>query len=171
MENANLLIAFIAVTAAAVVLQAFLLLGMFLTLRKTGAQVESLATEVRTKALPAIDTVQKTLLEVRPKIESVAENISHSTSVVRSQIERLDAALSDVLNRTRLQVIRADEIVTRTMDKVEHTTETVHRTVVSPFRQISGVMQGVSAGFEHLRRKSRRQSGNGMGVPQDELFI
>ena len=76
----------------------------------------------------------------------------------------------DGLERTRLQVIRADELVNRTLDKVESATDIVHRTVVSPARQISGIFHGVTAGLEFLVGGKRRQR-NGMSVPQDEMFI
>jgi len=45
------------------------------------------------------------------------------------------------VDRTRLQVIRADELLNRTMDRIEETTDVVHRTVVSPVRQLSGLVQ------------------------------
>jgi hypothetical protein len=47
----------------------------------------------------------------------------------------------------------------------------VHRTVVSPIRRLSGVIQGLSAGLEFFLGRKRRNSGDGVGVPQDELFI
>jgi uncharacterized Fe-S cluster-containing MiaB family protein len=67
-------------------------------------------------------------------------------------------------------VIRADEMVNRTLDKVESTTEMVQRTVVSPVRQISGIIHGVTVGLEFLAGGKRRRR-NGAGVPQDEMFI
>ena len=54
------------------------------------------------------------------------------------------------MDRTRLQVIRADELLNRTMDRIEETTDVVHRTVVSPVRQLSGLIQGLTAGVEFL---------------------
>jgi len=39
MDNSNLLIIFIAVTAAAVVIQAGMLIGMYLAMRKTSARM------------------------------------------------------------------------------------------------------------------------------------
>ena len=51
--------------------------------------------------------------------------------------------MNDVIDRARLQVIRADELLNRTMDRVEETTDMVHRTVVSPVRQLSGLMPSV----------------------------
>ena len=58
----------------------------------------------------------------------------------------------------------------RTLDKVESATDIVHRTVVAPARQISGLFHGVTAGLEVLVGKQRRRR-NGSGVPQDEMFI
>jgi len=171
MENVNLLIAFIVVTAFAVVVQAGILVALYLSVRKTSARMEALANEVKTKALPAVETAHAILVEVRPKIDSIAENLSHSTAIVRAQMERLDATVSDAMDRARLQVIRADELLNRTMDRVEETTDMVHNAVVSPLRRISGVMHGVTAGLEFLLGRRRRQPRDGMGVPQDELFI
>src|SRR5438093_3156301 len=147
MEN-NLLTIFIVVTALAVVLQALVLLGMFIALRKTSAKVESLAEEVKTKVLPTAELAHSMIVELRPKITTVLDNVSVSTTVLRTQMERIDATLTDIIDRTRLQVIRADEFVNSTMDKLEETREAVQRTVVSPVRHISGMMDGDTAGVE-----------------------
>jgi len=170
MDNLNILIAFTAVTAAAVVIQAGMLVGMYLAVRKTGAKLESLTAEVKTKVLPTADLVQSTLVDLRPKIETLVANVSESSTMVKGQLNRVDATVSDVLDRTRLQVIRADELLSRTLDKVEETTEVVHRTVVSPFRQLAGVVQGLSAGVEYFLGAKRRRN-NGVAAPQDEMFI
>jgi len=170
MENANLLIAFIAITAAAVVIQAGILIGMYLATRKTSARVEALAGEVKTKILPTVEIAQAMLTELRPKIETLVSNFSESSAMVRAQMERLDATFSDVVDRTRLQVIRADELLGRTLDRVEQTTDMVHKTVVSPVRQVSGLVQGLTAGLEFFFSGRRRQR-NGTPVAQDEMFI
>jgi len=157
------------VTAAAVVLQAAILAGMFFAVRKTTAKVESLAEEVKTKVLPTAELAHSMMLELRPKIETVADNVSVSTTMLRTQLERIDATLTDIVDRTRLQVIRADEFVNNTMDKLEETREAVQRTVVSPVRHISGLMHGVTAGVEAFF--SRRRTRSSSNVQQDEMFI
>jgi hypothetical protein len=163
---------FIAVTAAAVLLQAGILVAMFIGVRKTSAKMEALAEEVRTKLLPTIETTRSMLTELRPGIESSVANIRETTALVHAQSVRLDATINDLVDRTRLQIIRADEMVTRTLDRVEDATEKVHRTVVSPIRQVSGVIQGLTAGLEFLvAGKRRRSTGDGVTVPQDEMFI
>src|SRR5690242_17782546 len=168
MDN-TLLTIFIAVTAAAVLLQLGILIGMYVALRKTSAKVESLAEEVKTKVLPTAELAHSLLTELRPKIETVMDNVSVSTTVFRTQMERIDATLTDIVDRTRLQVIRADEFVTGTMDKLEETREVVQRTVVSPVRYLSGIAHGLSVGLEafFVRRRGR----NGVNVQQDEMFI
>ena len=171
MDTNLLLTISITCTTAAVIIQAGILVGLYLAVRKTSAKVEALATQVTTKALPTVEAANALITELRPKIEVIVENVSSSTTLVRCQMQRLDATVSDVIDRTRLQVIRADELVNRTLDKVEETTEMVHHTVVSPIRQVSGVFQGVSAGLQYFLRRRRARGRDGMGVPQDELFI
>jgi hypothetical protein len=167
----NLVPLFIIATAVAVIIQAGILVALFVVVRKTTDRVEALATEVKTKALPTMETAQAMLVELRPKVNEIVTNVDQSARMARAQMERLDATVSDVVDRARLQVIRADELVNRTLDRVEETSDMVHRTVVSPIRQVAGVLQGLSAGLEFFLGRKRRQSRDGMGVPQDELFI
>jgi len=167
----TLLRIFIAVTTFAVVLQALILVFLYLAVRKSTAKMEALATEVRSKALPTMETVQNMLVELRPKIDVMSTNFSESSTLVRNQLGRIDATLTDALDRTRLQVIRADELLNRTMDKVEETSEVVHKTVISPLRQVNGLMAAISTGVEVFLGQKRRQPRNGGGVPQDEMFI
>ena len=166
---------FVFLTGIAVLLQAGVLLAMYLAMRKSSERMESLAAEVKTKLLPSIDQAQEIMTEFRPKLSVVMDNFQETSTLVRSQIQRVDATVTDVVDRTRLQVIRADELLTRTMDRVEQTSEVVQRTVVSPVRQISGLMQGITVGLEFLFAGHNRKNGGGREerrpVPQDEMFI
>jgi len=173
MENLTPL--FIALTGAAVVLQAGLLAAMYLAMRKSSTRLEALATEVKTKALPTLETAQGMLSELRPKLEVITDNLIDVSSSLRSQVQRVDATVSDAVDRGRLQIIRADELLSRTLDRVEETSEFVQKTVVSPVRQVSGVIQGVTAGIEFLLGSRGRRNGGSRDprrpVPQDEMFI
>ena len=174
----NLLKLFIAVTAFAVLLQALIMVALYLAVRKSAARMEALATEVKNKALPTMETVQNTMetvqdiaVELRPKIDVMSVNFSESSTLVRNQLGRIDATLTDALDRTRLQVIRADELLNRTMDRVEETSEAVHKTVISPLRQVNGLLAAISTGVNVFLGQKRRHRRNGGGVPQDEMFI
>jgi len=110
---------FVGVTAAAVVIQAGILVALYVAVRKTTSRMETLATEVTAKVMPTVDTAQSMMVEWRPKIDTIASNVSETSTVVRGQVERLDATVTDIVDRTRLQVIRADELLNRTMDRIE----------------------------------------------------
>jgi methyl-accepting chemotaxis protein len=166
---------FIALTAVAVLLQAGVLLAMYLTMRKTTQRMEALATEVKTKVMPTVEQAQEILNNARPKVQGIVEDLESAAKLVRSQVERVDATVNDVMDRARLQIIRGDELLTRTLDRVEQTSEMVQKTVVSPVRQFSGLLQGITVGLEFLFGGRGRRNGGGRGerrpVPQDEMFI
>jgi len=167
----TLLKLFIAVTTLAVVVQAGILVGLYLAVRKSTARMEALATEVKSRVLPTVETAQNLMVELRPKIDVISNNLAESSDLVRNQLGRLDATVTDVLDRARLQVIRADELLNRTMDKVEETSEVVHKTVISPLRQVNGLMAAISTGVDVFLGQKRRHPRNGGGSPQDEMFI
>jgi hypothetical protein len=166
---------FIFFTGCAVALQAGVLLAMYVTMRKSGERMETLVTEVRTKFLPTVEHAQQLMADIRPKLEIIADNMAESTTRMRTQVERVDATISDVVDRARLQVIRADELLSRTLDRVEQTSDMVHKTVISPVRQVSGLMQGITVGLEFLFGGRARRNGSNReerrAVPQDEMFI
>lgn len=166
---------FVVVAAVAIVIQMGILVALYAAFRKTSARIETLAarvetvtTDVQTRVLPTIDTVQTLVMSTRPKVEAIIENLSVTTTKVRGQVERIDTTVDDIVDRARLQVIRADELMTRTMDRVEETTDVVQRTVVSPVRVASGFLQGVSVGLGAFFKRNR-QPGN--GTSHEEMFI
>jgi hypothetical protein len=166
---------FIALTGLAVALQAGVLLAMYLAMRQTTARVEAMATELKSKVAPTMDQAQAILSELRPKLTVITDNLQESTILMRSQVERVDATVNDVVDRARLQIIRGDELLSRTLDRVEETSDMVHKTVISPVRQISGLMQGITVGLEFLFGGRSRRNGASREerrpVPQDEMFI
>ena len=166
---------FIYATAVAVILQMFILLGLAISLGKTSAKVEKLVGEVHGRALPILSSAETIINDSRGKIDIVMNNLVATTGTLKTQMDRLDATVNDIVDRTRLQVIRADDIVTRTLDRVEETSEMVEHTVVSPVRQISGIVQGLSVGiaaFLNQTRNSRRRNSNaGRATQDEELFI
>jgi hypothetical protein len=166
---------FVFLTGVAVLLQAGVLTAMYLTMRKSGERMEALAAEVKTKVMPTVEQAQAMLVEFRPKLLLIADNLEEASSTMRDQVERVDATVTDVVDRARLQVIRADELLTRTLDRVEQTSDMVHKTVVSPVRQFSGLMQGLTVGLEFLFSGRGRRNGGRREerrpVPQDEMFI
>lgn len=165
---------FIYATAVAVILQMLILLVLVISLRKTSARLEALAGQIHGRTMPILEATQAMVTDSRGKLEVITANLAATTTTLKNQMERLDVTINDIVDRTRLQVIRTDDIVTRTLDRVEETTDLVQHTVVSPVRQLSGIVQGLAVGINAFlgRQPRRRRRHNGSRAPQDEeLFI
>src|SRR3954470_13944908 len=168
METLNI---WVAVTSLAVLIQAGILVALYVSVRKTSARMEAIATDLHTKTAPILESTQAIVVDSRPKIEAITDNLMVASASIKSQVERLDATVSDAVDRTRLQIIRADDLVTRTMDRVEETTDVVHNTVISPVRQMAGLVTGLTTGIGAFfgRRGAAAQREDS---PQDEeMFI
>jgi methyl-accepting chemotaxis protein len=155
--------------AVAIVIQVGILLAILAAVKRSSKRMESLADEVQRRALPTLDAAQELLTNTKPRIEEIINHAAESTATLRLQIDKLDTTVSDIVDRTRLHVIRADNLVGRTLDRVEETTDMVHTTVISPIKQISGVLQGVTAGIASLLGRHGKAGGN--GGHRDEMFI
>jgi len=171
----NLTPVFIALTGLAVLLQAGVLVAIYVAIRKSSTRMEALAAEVKGKVLPTVERAEDILTDIRPKLQVITENMQESTILLRDQVQRADATVKDAMDRGRLQIIRADELLTRTLDRVEQTSDMVHNTVISPVRRLSGLVQGLTVGLEFLFGGRGRRNGGSRDerrpVPQDEMFI
>lgn len=169
------MLVFVALTGIAVLLQASVLLAMYIAMRKSSQRMEELASDVKTKVMPTVVEAQAMMTALRPKVETIVENLSETTTTLRSEVQRVDATVNDAIDRARLQIIRADELLSRTLDRVEQTSDLVHKTVVSPVKQISGMLQGITVALEFLFSGRNRRNGGSReerrAVPQDEMFI
>jgi hypothetical protein len=171
----NLLITFIVITGCAVVIQMGILAALYLSFKKSSERMEKLATEMQTRAIPALESAQEILADAKPKVAVISTNLVDITTTLKGQIERMDLTVTDVVDRTRLQIIRADEMVSRAMDKVEETGDLVQHSVISPIRRVVGIVEGLTTGlnaFFGRRRGTTARPGARERIAQDEeMFI
>ena len=172
----------IAITAAAVVLQMFFLGAMYFSIRKLVAQIETAKSDAEARLYPVLEHAKPVMENIKhlqdqakslldssgPKVNLILDNVAHATTTTRANLDRVDATVNDVIDRVRLQVIRADEMTTRAMDRVEETTEKVQHTVLSPVRQVSGLLSGITAGMNAYFGGQKRPRNGG---PNEEMFI
>jgi len=153
----------------ALTVQIGVLVSVLMIFRARTRRILAIAEGLNQRAVPILEATNALLTNTKPQIEGIVSNLAESSTQLKTQVE-------EIVDRTRLQGGRADELVTRTMDKVEETTEMVQHTVISPIRQFAGVLSGVTMGFNVLfgRRGHNghgHRRGNGVGVPNDEMFI
>ncbi len=82
----TLLKVFIAVTTIAVAVQAGILVALYVAVRKSTERMEALATEVKSKVLPTVETAQSIMEELRPKIEVMSTNFAESSDILRNDV-------------------------------------------------------------------------------------
>ena len=167
MDTNQLIMVFIAVTSVAVLLQLAILVALYGATRKTSKRVEAIADEIQGHALPLLHSVQAMVDANRANVDTIVSNAAETSKVVKNQLERADQTITVILDRTRSHFERADDMVRGTMDRVEHATDTVRRTVDTPVRHINGVVQGIVVGLSTLL--GRRP--NGRVVTKEDHFI
>ena len=164
---------FVIVAAVAIVIQMGLLMAMYISMKKTSDRVNAVAEAVEKRGVPLLETVSGMVTTNAPKINIILDNAMAASTTAKHQVDRLDTTVTDIVDRTRLQVIRVDELVTRTMDRVEETTDLVHHTVISPVKALAGVLSGVTTTANLLFgvKRRRKPSNPRNGGPEDEMFI
>lgn len=175
----TLLVIFIIVTAAAVVIQMFVLLALYISVKRSSARMEALAEQVQTRAVPTLELAQSMLQDYRPKVETILTNVTEISTVVKAEVTELKGSVTDVVHRTHDQVARVDELVTKTLSRVENATEMVNHSVSVPVRHATGVLQGITTGLAVLFGKTRARRFGGKSperaraasAHKDEMFI
>ena len=164
---------FVVVTAVAVVLQAFVLVALFLQIRKTAARVETAVTEINTRIAPILSRVQILVEDVSPRITGILADASELTRMARGQAQKVDRILSETLERVRMQLIHIDQILTGAMEAVEEAGTRIRETVWGPVVKATALVRGIQAGLEFFR--TARQGREPVEQPveqQDEgMFI
>jgi hypothetical protein len=170
MAHETVLTIFIIIAAAAIVLQAFSMFGLYLSMRR----IQGVVTDLRADASRHIEPLSQSLAEIvgnsRDPLRSIATDLADVARVLRERTGSVDQVMDDLLDRFRLQVIRVDQTITDVLEKVDRTTTAVQRNIIAPVSEASALVKGVQAGLDFFF--SRRRQNYTSDVPQDEqMFI
>jgi hypothetical protein len=170
MAHETVLTIFIIIAAAAIVLQAFSMLGLYMTIRRIQGEVTGIRADVSRRIDPLAESLTEIVGNSRDPLRSITADLAEVARVLRERTGSVDDVLDDLLDRFRLQVIRVDQTITDVLEKVDKTTTTVQRNIIGPVSEASAVLKGVQAGLDFFL--SRRREGRTRDVPQDEqMFI
>jgi hypothetical protein len=165
----NSLIAFIAVTAVAVVLQTLILAGLFIAVLAMGKRMQAMQVKVNEQLLPLLEKARGLVDESTPKIQTVMTNLAETSDIVRAQAGKIDEAVTQMVGIARSQAVRVDSLATRTLERVDHAAAAVQNTVTVPVRKLSALMEGVMAGVGKLTGGGKARGGK--AASSDEMFI
>jgi len=160
-HDIHLAMIFLAVIAAALVVQAVGVVISGLFAAKLLHRVDKIGEIVETKTGPILDKTTQILADLTPKIQSFSENAEQISYTVRVKVDELGATVSqlnetvqEINGRTRIQVGRVDGIVTDALIATEEIAASVQQSIKTPVRQIAGVIAGLKAGLETLIARS-----------------
>jgi len=151
LDNETLLLAFVAVTGAAVLLQAFILLAIYITVRRAARTVREQAEDLRSSVMPVIYNTRELFARVAPQIESAAVDLAALTSDLRTQSAQMQLSVMEILDRVHQQSSRMDTMFSGVLDTIDRVGSFVTDVVNKPLRQISGIMATIKAVVDTLR--------------------
>lgn len=160
--NSRLLMFFVGMVAFAMLTQAIVVVFAAIGAAKVRNRLLAIAEEVRSKAVPVIDSAQSVLHEIHPKVRTITDNLVETSHVVRAKAQDFDATISDVNQRARAQTERVDDMVTSVLDTTAGIAATIQRGVQVPVREFNGLMTGIKAGIDVLvgRRPGSYRNGS-----------
>jgi len=173
-NNETLLLIFIACTGAAVLMQAFVLLGMLIALRKALKFAQEQSEELRSNVLPLVKDTKELLTRVGPKIESVATDVAVLVHRVREQSTKVEASAGEMLERVYKQTTRVDTMLTHALDTVDRTGAMVAEVISVPLRQLAGFAAFARAALGSFRSgpvHSRNEPRPTHSAADKDLFV
>jgi len=167
------LIFFIAMTAAALVTQAVVLLLAYLRVKKLDEETQALRRQVLDHAGPILRNVEDVTLTVRENSRLIFDDVTTLSADARRQMEKFDRLTDEAADRLRAQVLRLDDLLTQALDNLEQAGLAVKETVVGPVKEAVAVMQGVKAALEFINARRGRSGERARPAKRsdEELFI
>lgn len=165
MDQNTLLTIFVFVSAAALIIQAGLLFGIYKSSRSLSDNLQRLMPKLDS----LLQTSQLTVEESRKQITEISTRTNDILEVTKRQLVRLDEVLEDATTRARVQLDRVELVLDDTMSRVQDTVAIVHNGVLKPLKEIQGVAAGLRAAFFFLLRGRRTNPAN--ATVDEEMFI
>jgi uncharacterized protein YoxC len=169
LDNQTIELAFIAIIALALLLQAIVLLAIYLVLRKAIGSLREEVADLRSSLMPMVDNTRELIDHTRvlidhtrhlfarlaPKAETTVSDLARIARGLREQTAEVEFAAKDILERTRRQTDRVDGMTTDALDAVDRAGSFVAETVGRPVRQLAGLLAAAKAIVESLRGSDR----------------
>ena len=164
---------FIVVAALTLIIQAGVLVLLFIQLRRTTESVNKMVGDLHSRIGPILTRTQIMLDETQPKIAALVEDASHIVYLTRTQAQKFDKIATEASDRLRGQLVHIDRILSGTLEAVEDAGASVRRSFWGPVQKASALVQGIKIGLDvfRSRRSSPNPSRETVVEQEDELFI
>lgn len=160
-----LLTIFVACAAFAMLVQACMLVGLFVVARRLQEKVMPMLPEI--EAILGIS--RRTVERAEKHVERIGAASSAILETTKEQVAKIDVLLSDASKRAKVQMDRAELVLDDTMNRVQETVCVVQSGVVRPVREIYGIVAGIRTTILHLGRSRRPTVDH--ATSDEEMFI
>lgn len=151
LDNETILLAFVAVTGLAVLLQAFILLAILISVRKAARSIKEELEDLRSAAMPVIYNTRDLFSRLAPVIEDTVGDLSEIARGLRVQTEGMQSTATEIVEKVRQQTTRLDAMFTGVLDAIDRAGGFVADAVSKPVRQLSALVASIKAVVESLR--------------------
>ena len=163
---------FVIIASLAIVLQAIMLIAMFLALRESLQRITKISTELHEKLDPILTRTNYLLEDSRNRITSMVADWAEVSHIAHAQAVKFDRVVSEGMEMLRVQIVRADQILTGVIESADEVGSKFRESILGPVTQMAAVVRGVRAGLDFFSNNPKRRSPERARAQSDEeLFI
>ncbi len=155
---------FVVVAAAALIIQAGFLFGIYKASRGMNENVQRLMPKIES----LLETSRNTIEDSRKQIADITAKTSEILDTTNKQLHRVEELLTDATARAKVQMDRAELVLDDAMGRAQQTISMVHGGVIKPIQQINAVAAGVRTALSFLLRGRPNPE---RATADEEMFI
>ncbi|HEY3131810.1 MAG TPA: hypothetical protein VGL91_20310 [Acidobacteriota bacterium] len=177
MTNTGWMLALVALTAVAFLLQGIALLTIASRLKSSMMQTERVLNALERRGNQLMLQVSGLVDSLRPLsgvAKSVSDNVGEIVEIARRRAGEIDSFVQEMTETVKMQASKLDYVVTDTVQKFEQTTAGIQRDVLVPAMEIASLIKGIRTGFDYLfskKRDKKEKEGTGTFSQDEEMFI
>lgn len=160
-----LLTIFVGLASLAMIVQAAMLIGLFLAARQIQSKILSVWPQVEA----AVGVSRRTVEQVEKHIQRIGVTSIAILDVTRQQLGTINELITDASTRAKVQMERAEMVLDDSMTRVQKTVSTIQSTVLRPIREVHGILSGVRSAFSYIGRSRRPTVDH--ATSDEEMFI
>jgi hypothetical protein len=149
-DHETIELVFVAIAALALLTQTFILLALFVAVKKSVVALKEEVDDMRSSVMPVMQKTRDLVDRLSPSVEQGVTDLATVARVLRAQAAAVEETLTEVLDRVRNETSRIDAMFSGTLDAVDKASSYVTEVVGKPGRQLNGILASIKAIIESL---------------------
>jgi phage-related protein len=159
----GLLTIFVAFTAVGVMLQAGVLIAIYVLTKRTSEKLDKFTKDAR--------EVMGPMRSIADNLKTVSEDLIEVGLSAKEQFRRVEGIITDAGQSLQAQIDRFDRVSKNVAERIDETAEAVQDSIISPVREVSALAKGLTRGFQYFFNRRTHNSEQEPVREDEELFI